>query len=39
MSKGEKRNKPGNRPLTLENKLMVARGEVDGGMGKISDGD
>ena len=35
----KKREKPKNRPLTIENKLMVTRGEVGGGMGEISDGD
>ena len=41
MSKGEKRerDKPRNRLLTIENKLMVTRGEVGGGMGEIGDGD
>ena len=25
--------------LTIENKLMATRGEVDGGMGEVGDGD
>ena len=29
--KGEKRGKPRNRLFTIENKVMVARGEVGGG--------
>ena len=32
------RDKPRNRPLTTENKLMVTRGEVGGRMGEIGDG-
>ena len=34
-----KRDKPRNRFLTIENKLMVTRGEVGGEMGEIGDGD
>ena len=33
------REKPTNRLLTIENKLMVARGEQGGGMGEMCDGD
>ena len=34
------RDKPRNRFLTIENKLMVTRGEgLDGVMGEIGDGD
>ena len=36
--KGE-RSKPRNRLLTIENKWMVTRGEVDGGMSEIGGGD
>ena len=39
MSKGEKKDKPRNRPLTIENKLMVTRGKVGEGVGEIDDGD
>jgi len=45
MRKGKKRkreierDKPRNKLLTTENKLMVTRGEVSGGMGEIGDGD
>ena len=40
MNKGEKKgDKPRNRLLTIENKLMVTREEVGGGMGEIGDGD
>ena len=35
----KERGKPRNRLLTIENKLMVTRGEVGGGMGEIGDGD
>ena len=34
----KERGKPRNRLLTIENKLMVAREEVGGRMGKIGDG-
>ena len=37
--RGGKRDKPRDRLLTLENKLMVTKGEVDGGIGEIGDGD
>ena len=37
--KEREREKPRNRPLTVENKLMVTRGEVGGGTGEIGDGD
>ena len=33
------RDKPGNKLLTIENKLIATRGEVDGEMGEIDDGD
>ena len=33
------RGKPRNRLLTQESKLMVTRGEVRGGMGKMGDRD
>lgn len=41
MNKGKKREseKPRNRFLTLESKLMVIRGEEGGGMGDIGEGD
>ena len=44
MSKGKKerereRGKPKNRLLTTENMLIVTRGEADGEMGEIGDGD
>jgi len=35
----KERGKQRNRLLTIDNKLMVTRGEVDGMMGKIGDGD
>ena len=35
----KKRDKPRNRPLATENKLMVAWGEVGRGMGEIDDGE
>ena len=35
----KKRDKSRNRLLTIENKLMVTRGEVGGGMGETGDGD
>ena len=35
----EKRGKPRNRLLTIENKLLVTRKEVGGGMCEIGDGD
>jgi len=35
----KKRSKPRNRLLTVENKLIVARGEVGGWMGEIDEGD
>ena len=35
----KKRGKPGNRLLTIENKLMVTGGEVSGGIGEIDDRD
>ena len=35
----KKEDKPKNRLLTIENKLMVTRGEVGGGMGEIGEGD
>ena len=38
-AKGKKREKPRNRLLTIENKLMVIIGEVGRGIGKIGDGD
>ena len=34
----KEKDKPENKLLTRENKLMVTRGEVCGGMGKISEG-
>ena len=34
----KERDKPRKRFLTLENKVMVTRGEVGGGMGEIGDG-
>lgn len=37
--KERKRGKPRNRLLTLENTLMVTRGEVGEGMGETGDGD
>ena len=39
MSKEKKRetDKPRNSLLTIENKLMVARGEMGGGMAEIGD--
>ena len=43
MSKGKnkkrERDKPRNRLLTIENKLMVTRGEEGGEIGEIGDGD
>ena len=40
MNEGEKRDKRKNKFLTIENKLMVTRGEVGGwGMGEIDEGD
>ena len=41
MSKGKKReeDKSRNKLLIIENRLMVTRGEVDGEMGEIGDGD
>ena len=39
-AKGKReRDKPRNRLLTTENKLMVTKREVGGGMGEKSDGD
>ena len=38
-TKEKKRHKQKNRLLTIENKLMVARGDVVGGMGEIGEGD
>ena len=35
--KKREREKPGNRLLTLENKLMATRREVSGGMGEIKE--
>ena len=35
----KKRDKLKNSPLTMENKLMVTRGEGGGGISEISDGD
>lgn len=35
----KERDKPRNRPLTIENKLIVIKGEVGGGMREIDDGD
>ena len=35
----KKKDKSRNRLLAIENKLMVTRGEVGGGMGEIDDGD
>ena len=37
-AKGKKRDKPRNRILTIENKLMFTRREVGWGMGEIGDG-
>ena len=37
--KKRERDKPRNRLLTIENKLMVTRGEVGRGMGVTGDGD
>ena len=37
--KKQKRGKLRNRLLIIENKLMVIRGEVSGGIGEIGDGD
>ena len=37
--KKSERDKPRNRLLTIENKLMDTRGEVGGGMGEIGEGD
>lgn len=37
-SQGE-RGKPRDRLFTIENKVMVIRGEVEGGMGYIGEGD
>ena len=37
--KKRERGKPRNRLLTIETILMVTRGEVDGEMGEIGDGD
>ena len=37
--KEKERDKPRNILLTIENKLMVTRGEVGGQMGEIGDGD
>ena len=45
MSKGKKKgreregDKPRNRLLTIDNKLVVTRGKVGGKMGEIGDGD
>ena len=39
MNKGKKRDKLKIRLLTIENKQMVTRGEVSGGMGEIGEGD
>lgn len=39
MSKGTKRGKPRNRLLTIQNKLVVTRGEGDEGIDEIGDGD
>ena len=39
MNKEKKREEPKNRLLTIENKLVVARGEVSGGMGEIGKDD
>ena len=37
---GERRKeKPRNRILTIETKMMVIRGKAGGGMGEISEGD
>lgn len=36
---GEERNKQRDRLLTREDKLMITKGEVDGRMGDIDDGD
>ena len=38
-TKKKKRDKPGNRLLTTENKLVVTRGEAGGGTGAVGDGD
>ena len=35
----KKERNPKNRLLTVENKLMVIRGEMDGGMGEIGEED
>ena len=37
--KERERGKPRHRCLTIENKLMVTKGEVSGGMNEIGDGD
>ena len=39
MGERRERGKLRNRLLTIENKLMVTRREVGGGMGELSDGD
>ena len=39
MSKGKKNESEKTELLIIENKLMVTRGEVDGGMGEIGDED